>query len=137
MQSSPYLQQHFYFVSEHGLNRHRVRNKRFARGSLPEREGASRYQHRARARACGELRTICLQVVSPREAYNRYTGYKVSNAQGDDGGATKGQKRKRDDLEGVHRFDFIGHCLTAISAFRPDSRLYLSSSASRLIIVCG
>lgn len=25
MQSSPYLQQHFYFVSEHGLNRHRVR----------------------------------------------------------------------------------------------------------------
>lgn len=37
MQSSPYLQQHFYFVSEHGLNRHHVRNKRFATNSLSER----------------------------------------------------------------------------------------------------
>lgn len=61
-----------------GLNRHRVRNKRFVRSSLPEGEGAPRHQHRERERGLrgGELRTICL-VVSPREAYTRYTGYKV------------------------------------------------------------
>jgi len=93
-QPSPYLQQRFYFVSEHGLNRQRVRNKRFARSSLPERMLCAPSE----SAACGELRTICLQVVSPREAYTRYTGYKVSNAQ-DDGGATKGRERKRDDLE--------------------------------------
>lgn len=71
MQSSPYLQQHFYFVSEHGLNRHRVRNKRFARNSFPER-GASR-SSALRESAGSWGATICLQVVSPREAYNRYT----------------------------------------------------------------
>lgn len=140
--SSPYLQQHFYFVSEHGLNRQRVRNKRFREEQSP-REGWPRAHRQSaqEARVRGGLRTVCLQVVSPREAYNRYMrDTKYRTREGDDGGATKGRERKRDDLEGVRRFDFIGHCLTAIKArFRPeDSRLHLSPSASRSIIVaCG
>jgi len=35
-------------------------------------------------------------MVSPCQAY---TGYKVSNVQGDDGDATRERERKRDDLE--------------------------------------
>lgn len=98
MQPSPYLQQRFYFVSEHGLNRHRVRNKRFARSNLPERVPRAISTER-KCGLVGELRTIYLQVVSLYEAYTQYTGYKVSNVQGDDGDATRERERKRDGLE--------------------------------------
>lgn len=42
------------------------------------------------------LRTICLQVVSPREAYTRYTGgvkYRTEGWVGDEGATEREQKR--------------------------------------------
>lgn len=65
------------------------------------------------------LGTICLQVVSLRETYTRYTRYKVSNEEE----LTKvlreedGNKRK---IEGV--VDFTGRRLTAIARFASTHR---------------
>jgi hypothetical protein len=70
--SRRYLQQRLYFVSEHGLNRHRVRNKRFARSNLPERVShplCPSWCRRAPSESAGpwqSLRAICLQVVPYR-----------------------------------------------------------------------
>lgn len=128
MQSSPYLQQRFYFVSEHGLNRHRVRNKRFARSSLPGRGCLAPSAPCESAKLMESYERFAYKWLRRARRTTRYTGYKVSNAQG---GATKGQERKK-GFRGARRYDFIGRCLTGDK--RVSSRRY---KASRIpVFIC-